>query len=156
MAYLKKYKLYVFVGVMMVVEAVGILFFLPGSAPAVEETGAAAKGNAASAEYFECELAAAKLHNTIDPEAPVSIDYKVYAVVPKQAETEFKDEVERKKFRIREAVATVMRRAHTDWLQEPSLVTLKRQIKEAVADVVGRDKDYVDKIVIPDFKMMEL
>lgn len=157
MAMLKKFKFHLIIAGLMIFEGATMYFVMPRVSSKVQaEDERGGQAAARPSEFFECELAIAKLNNTSDPGVPVQVDYKVYAVVGKQYEGEFKEQIDKKKFRIKEAVATVMRKASYDTLQEPTLTTLKRQIKEAVADVVGRDKEFIDKIVIPEFKTMDI
>lgn len=156
MALIKKFKMHLIVAGLMLAEGAMLYFFLPSGGSGINADEAAKKANAKAVDFAECELAAAKLNNTIDPDVSVSVDFKVYAVVYKDREEEFKQQFEKKKFRIKEAIATVMRKANHEWLQEPALTTLKRQLKEAVVEVVGRDKEFVERIVIPEFKTMEL
>jgi flagellar basal body-associated protein FliL len=155
MAMVKKNLMYIVVAAAMLFEGLGLYFILPrgGSTVQAHDGG---KSAAADNDYIEAELAASKLNNTSDPGVPVQVEFKVYASVNKDSEEKFKAVLEKKKFRIKEAVSTVLRKASYESLKEPSLTTVKRQIKEAVADVVGRDKDYVEAIIIPEFKTMEL
>jgi flagellar basal body-associated protein FliL len=92
----------------------------------------------------------------VDPGVPVRIECSVYATIDKTHEAEFTESLGTKQFRVKESIVTVLRRADYDTIQEPTLATLKRQIKEATAQVLGPQKTLVQSIVIPDFVGREM
>lgn len=154
---LSKYKWW-FVGVaVMVAEAVLFMLLLPDSSMVVEGAAVNASTGTSTKEMVEKPLGEKlQISNVADPAVPLRLDCSIYAAVPLKNELEFDQLMETKKFRVMEVVTTVLRRAGYEQLQEPSLATIKRQLKEAVTEVLGKDKPYVESIIIPDFKTIEL
>lgn len=154
---IKKYKWW-FVGIaVMVAEGLLFMLLLPDSSMVVEGAAVAPGGNVASKDMVEKPLGEKlQISNVADPAVPLRIDCSIYAAVPTKDEAAFDALMETKKYRVMEVVTTVLRRAGYEQLQEPSLATIKRQLKEAVTDVLGKDKPYVESIIIPDFKSIEL
>lgn len=161
MAMLKKYKLYVILAAMMLGEAVVLVMVLPGKTAEVKASdehaeAADAPGENGEGQTAEIELGTFKVNNMSDPGIPVRIECSVYAMIDKTHEQEVTEVLAHMQFRIKESIVTVLRRADYDSIQEPTLATIKRQIKEATAQVLGPHKSLVQGVVIPDFVGREM
>lgn len=157
MAMLKKYKVYLILALLMVAEAAVLAVILPGSKSSVKaDEQAETTAVTSDTNVVEIELGSFKVNNTADPSIPVRVECSVYATVDKSHESQFADTLATKQFRVKESIVTVLRRADYDTIQEPTLATLKRQIKEATGQVLGPQKTLVQGIVIPDFVGREM
>lgn len=153
MALVKKYKLYLVLVGMMIGEAVVLMLLLPGSRETVKADDGRPAGAASPKDpaLMEVSLGSFKVNNTADPAVPLRIECSVYATVDKSHEQEFMETLKTKEFRVKESIVTVLRRASYDSVQEATLSTLKRQIRESAADVLGPEKSLLVDIVVPDF-----
>lgn len=159
MAMLKKYKMYVILAAMMIGEGLALFMILPGSRTELKaddnESGSVTL-DAKSAEVVEILLGNFKVNNTSDPGLPIRIECSVYATVDRKHEYEFAEAFKTKEFRVKESIVTVLRRATYESIQEATLATLKRQIKEATSDVLGKEKSLLASIVIPEINGREM
>lgn len=155
MALLKNHMMVFLTITMMIVEAL-VLFFLFGGAPATPAAEAEEDPAVAQAELVERELAQVSVDNMYDPSLITRVEFMAYAAVPKDDAAAFDAVFEERQHRIKQAVDTVVRRAHKQDLEEATLATLKRQIKESLALVLGRDTSYIQDVIVTEFKTYDL
>jgi hypothetical protein len=157
MASVMKYKTYLILAGAMLLEGVLLFLFLPSRAPTPASASEEGVDVAAQkVEVAEIQVGEFKVNNQTDPGTPVRVEFSVYVTVEAEKKTEFEEAFKAKLQRIREAVLVVARRASLEELQEHDLKTIKRKIKDAMVQVLGAEKAYMDGVVIPDFKPQEL
>ncbi|HID21458.1 MAG TPA: flagellar basal body-associated FliL family protein [Planctomycetaceae bacterium] len=146
----------------MIAEAAVFYFLGIGSSRAGPDEKGSAAGQAAVSEeeevqeeFAEVEIDTFSVTNTrAAADVVVHISFKLTAVVAKGQEIEF-DQAANKthKARVRQAVVEVARRATLEDLNDPSLSTFRRLIREKINKVLRRS--YVVEAVISDFKTIE-
>ncbi|MFO0949256.1 MAG: hypothetical protein U1D30_25645 [Planctomycetota bacterium] len=158
MALIKKYKMYLVLALMMIGEGLALFMILPGTRTELkaDDHESASAGETKSGEVVEILLGNFKVNNTADPGLPIRIECSVYATVDKIHEAEFTEVFKAREFRVKESVVTVLRRATFESIQEATLATLKRQIKEATSEVLGKEKSILASIVIPELNGREM
>lgn len=143
----------------MVLEAVVMLMMMPsqpkpaaGDASAVAVDAVDSKHEGSGSAYIEERIDEFKCTNNRE-ESNLHLRFKVDAVILKSKEIEFRDAVKARKARIRHAVEKIIRGADRVALNDPSLNSLNRQIREEINKVL--EKDYMTDAVIHDFSMIE-
>ena len=158
MAFLGKHKQLLIIAGVMLFEAVILVLLLPSANPdlATAATSADASDEAPNpANLVEVEISPEEgfqVDNVDDPAMKVHVECKVCLAIDEATATEFDTLLEHRRFRVIEAVQTVIRRASAEELEEADLATLKRQIKAAVTDTLGRDKQLVQEVIVHEFK----
>jgi hypothetical protein len=94
--------------------------------------------------------------NRAFPGAPLQIDMKLFAEVPRSQDGEFQQLVQGQENRYREAVAGVLRSLPPRDLREPTLTTLKRKVKVAMVATAGNDTRLFDELVVPEFEAFQV
>ena len=161
MALLKKWKSYIIISVVLVVQALFLAWLFQGDSTVAsvpgEQIARADAPRPPNLNVDEFELAAdLNVNNVRDPALPMVVEFGVVAEIDSDNKYAFEETFEKKKNRILEAVATVARNATKDELEEPDLATFKHLIRESVGDVLGRDKaQHVEGIIIHPFKVYE-
>jgi flagellar basal body-associated protein FliL len=93
-------------------------------------------------------------NNNIAPGSVVHLSFKVIGLVPRSQHLAFEDSANKThKTRVRQAIERIARSSNLEDLNDPSLNTIKRLIREEINKLLG--KSYVTEIVINDFRMME-
>ena len=88
------------------------------------------------------------------PGSVIHLTFKLTAVVPARQQLDFEHAANQQhNARVRQAVLKVARSAGLEDLNDPSLATVKRQLREEINKVLH--KSYVSEVVISDFKTME-
>jgi hypothetical protein len=105
------------------------------------------------ADGFEYKIGEFREGNDSLPGRPLLVDMTLYAEVAQLEAIEIPRLVEAHGGRIREAVSGTLRSARVADLMEPSLTTLKRKMKVALAEATGRDAQAFDRILIPDYDL---
>jgi len=154
-------KLLLIVGAIMVAEGVGFLFLMPSQAGAepdgvVEQVEKAAeeKEEQAVDKTVEVEVGEFRTSNTsAAPDVVLHIEFQLCLHTSQDAVAELRTLLEKRKFLVRETVATVGRRATYKDLGEPSLGSLKRQLKDRLGRVLG--KELVQGVIISNFNMFQ-
>lgn len=154
-------KIVILLAVAMVGEA-GLFLFLgigsgdPAEAAAAEEDVPAEADEDADGkdELVEVEVHAFNVTNTkAAPDTIVHIAFKLHALVAMDQQDAFDEAANtQNKARVREAVERIMRSATLDYLEDPSLSTLKRLLREEVNKVLRQS--YIVEVAIIDFKTM--
>ena len=116
---------------------------------------AAADDGEEQEEFAEVEVDTFNVTNTrAAADVVVHVSFKLTAVVAKGQEIEFDDAANKThKARVRQAVVEVARRATLEDLNDPSLSTFRRLIREKINKVLRRS--YVVEAVISEFKTIE-
>jgi flagellar basal body-associated protein FliL len=149
----------VFLGVILMVvmaaEAGVLLLFLPGpTADAQSEDGHSA---ADPEEPQAVEVMVDTFSTTNARAAPgtvIHVNFKLTAVVPSGQQMAFDHAANQEhNARVRQAVLKVCRNASLDDLNDPSLTSIRRQLREEINKVLR--KSYVTEVVISDYKTME-
>lgn len=160
MEMLRKYRVVVIVAGLMLLEAVLILFMLPSGNTNTEAKAPDEKEIAGKSDTAEVPLSATpfKVANYSDAGAPIRVDFEVAAVIAGNDETkkEFEELVKSKKNAITEAVRTVVGQARPDEIREPGLEKIKKELKQAVQKIIGKDKAYLESILIPTFNPYDI
>lgn len=108
------------------------------------------------ADGLEYKIGEFREGNDSLPGRPLLVDMTVYAEVAQLEAVEVPRLVEAHGGRIREAVSGALRTARAADLMEPSLTTLKRKMKVALAEATGRDAQAFDNILIPEYDVHRL
>ncbi|QDT39049.1 flagellar basal body-associated FliL family protein [Stratiformator vulcanicus] len=88
------------------------------------------------------------------PGSVIHLTFKLTALVAESQKTAFEQAAnEDNKARVRQAVIKVARSASLEDLNDPSLTTFKRLIREEINKILR--KSYIIEVVINDFKIME-
>lgn len=142
----------------MALEGIAFLLFMPSSPKNAAGETADPEAPAQKEEAVAIDTAEEPLGdpytctNNVE-ESMMHLRFKVAAVVKSNQQVPFRDAVTAHKTRIRQTVETIFRRAERTDLNDASLSTLKRLIREEVNKVLG--KSYVIEAVIYDFSMIE-
>lgn len=145
-----------FIGLLLLVVSVGMagafLVILSGGSEAAEEVEDPIDGGVDSVEVAIDSFSTT--NGRAAPGSVIHITFKLTAVVPVGQEIEF-DRLanQQNNGRVRQVVEKIARSAGLDDLNDPSLATIKRQLREEINKVLR--KSYVTEVVISDFKMME-
>ncbi len=94
--------------------------------------------------------------NRVFPDAPLQIEMKLFAEVPRAQDEEFKQLVFGQENRFREAVSGVLRSLPPRDLREPTLTTLKRKVKVAMVATAGIETNLFDELVVPEFDAFQV
>ena len=137
----------------MAAEFVVLYMVLPAPAPAAEHADEAEHDH--GDELSEVSVDAFSTTNTrAVPGGVVHVTFKLTALVPTAQVTAFEHAAnEQNNARVRQAVLKVCRATTLDDLNDPSWLTLRRQLREEVNKVLRHS--YVIDMVISDFKTME-
>lgn len=151
------------VGVLMLVEGVGIFFvtkMLTGSAPAVAEAGVAsaahgedrhgdgAKSAPAMAEFGEITVSECRPTNR-ESGRMITFRMRVSVLVMHSNLERVKTLIESNKARIDDRINFVIRSADPAYLNEPTLATIKRRLKAEFDRLLG-DDHLVEEVLIPE------
>lgn len=139
----------------LVIEAAVISgVFLVAGKPADVKADGAAEDEAAIAEQLVEELVLAdKFPNTKRGRTYI-YDAEVYIVIRRKYQIQIQDELKSMTAQIGADVRTIISRAEPNHLLEPTLATIKRQIKASLDDRLGRDENgqsRVEQVVITKF-----
>lgn len=141
--------------VVMAAEAGVLLLFLPG--PAAEGHGEEGQAAANPEEPQAVEVMVDTFSTTNARAAPgtvIHVNFKLTAVVPSGQQMAFDHAANQEhNARVRQAVLKVCRNASLDDLNDPSLTSVRRQLREEINKVLR--KSYVTEVVISDYKTME-
>lgn len=152
-------KIVILVVVAMVGEA-GLFLFLgigsgaPAEAAVEDETPESDEEADAKDELVEVEIHGFNVTNTkAAPDTIVHIAFKLHALVAADQMDAFDEAANtQNKARVREAVERIMRSATLEYLDESSLGTIKRLLREEVNKVLRQS--YIVEVAIIDFKTM--
>lgn len=147
-------KLLAIVGVVMVVEAVGVIFAVKtlGKKPETAEAKELHAGDHADGEVpVELAFVEDKFQNMSSGKAWM-FDASMFLQVKKKHEEFVKEKLKAREAEIKEGVSMIFRRATLNQLKEPGLETINRQIlafanKIVEADAEGHER--VDRVLIP-------
>ncbi len=93
-------------------------------------------------------------NNGIAPGSVIHLSFKVIGIVPAGQHLAFEENANRThKTRVRQSIERIARSATLEDLNDPSLSTIKRLIREETNKTLGRS--YVTEVAITDFRMME-
>lgn len=154
-------KLLVIVAGVMVIEAVGFFFLMPTSAgsegdPVVEEVEKVAeeKEQEAVDQAIESEVGEFRISNAAAaPDAVLHLEFQVHLQTPQELANELQALLTKRKYLVRETIAITARKATYKDLEEPSLGCFKRQIKDRLSKILG--KEYVKGVIISNFNMYQ-
>ncbi len=148
--------------VAMSIEAVIIFSLMPAAPAAATDKDQQETAEAAGAEgvapiddlaevvidSFNCT------NNLVAPGSVLHLSFKVIGVVPAKQQITFEENANRThKTRVRQAIERIARSSSLEDLNDPSLSTIKRLIREETNKILGRS--YVTEVVITDFRMIE-
>lgn len=159
MAMLRKYKLYLIIAGVMLAEALVLMFILPKSSPELTTLAVASnvRPDPQVSELLKVNIGNKfTVSNLSDSNLPVRLEVKVCAEIDAKNKIPFEAVLKSRAFRIQEAITTVLRKASTEDLHDPDLAAVKRQIKDAVTEVIGREHPMIEGLIIPEFKSTEL
>lgn len=108
------------------------------------------KEEAEKKKIIEIQLASGKFPN-MRTGRNILYDAEIFVTLQKANEEQAKSVMESSKAQIGMEVATIIRRAEPEWFGEPTLATLRRQIKGAIEERFGNDKEekpIVQEVVI--------
>lgn len=116
--------------------------------PAPEETPVVDDMSEVLIDSFNCT------NNGIAPGSVVHLSFKVICIVPARQQLAFEENANRThKTRVRQSIERIARSATLEDLNDPSLSTIKRLIREETNKTLGRS--FVSEVVVTDFRMME-
>lgn len=93
---------------------------------------------------------------TADSTRNLRVDCRVVLQVAERDVLAFDNVLNDKQHRIREAIVLAIRRSSVTEIREPSLDSVKRRIRAEVDTVLGKQKRFIEGIVIPDFVTQKL
>lgn len=102
--------------------------------------------------WTEVEIGNYEVRSSAFGDVDVQVKMSVYAMIESEKSGDFRQELEKKRRRVDEAVSTVVRNADYIELQEPTLHSLRRRVTYAVKKVLGDHMQHVDEIILPDFR----
>ncbi|GMU36575.1 MAG: hypothetical protein KJ057_11010 [Phycisphaerae bacterium] len=155
--------IFILVGGLMVIEGVGVFFVanLLGGDPvdAAAETVEAVKSeeelkweNPPDSKEAECVVTECKPVNVLSGKV-VYYSVRVSILVPREKLAGVQKMVEQHKGRIEDAVNTVIRSAESRVINEPTLQTLKRQLKGEIARIL-QDEEVILDVLLPELIQM--
>lgn len=146
--------LLILVGLLVIEGAVIAGLFMAMGGPADVKAQGAAEDEAAQAELPVEELVvAAKFPNTKRGRTFI-YDTEVYIVVRQKNQAKINEQLQGMAAQISGDIRAIIGLAEPNHLLEPTLETIKRQIKAALDDRLGRDEQgesYVEQVVITKF-----
>lgn len=145
----------------MTAEAVALYFFFGPPPNATASAAPMAAGEVRSYENageqpdtVEVALEAFNCTNSrVSPGSVIHVSFQLVAIVSGRQEQGFKSAMDQHRGRIREAVLRVARSSSLEDLNDPTLSTLKRLIREEINKILR--KSYVHEVVMSDFRTME-
>jgi len=148
-------KALLILGSIVVIEAAVIAgtFLIAGKPADVQAQGAAEDFAALADEPIEELVIEAKFPNTKRGRTYI-YDAVIYVVVKQKYQAEIREKLDSMAAQISGDVRTIISRAEPNHLLEPTLATIKRQIKAALDERLGRDdegRSCVDDVVITKF-----
>lgn len=148
-------KTLLILGAILVIEGAVItgVFLIAGKPADVKADGAAEDEAALAEEPVEELVLADKFPNTKRGRTFI-YDTEVYIVIRRKHQIEIQDKLKSMAAQISADVRTIISRAEPNHLLEPTLATIKRQIKAALDDRLGRDENSqsrVEQVVITKF-----
>lgn len=154
-------KIVILIVVAMVGEAGLFLFLGIGSSDPAEATAAEEEPKPDEAdptdgrdELVEVEIHTFNVTNTTAaPDTIIHIAFKLYALVSADQMSAFDEAANTvNKARVREAVERIMRSSSLDYLEDPSLSTLKRLLREEINKVLRQS--FIVEVAVSGFKTM--
>jgi flagellar basal body-associated protein FliL len=131
--------------------AISAAFLLVGGPADVRAAGAAADEAALAERIVEELVVSDKFQNTRTGRTYL-YDTEVYILIRQKNQPQVKSALVAMRAQVLSDVATIFRRAEPAHLLEPSLATLRRQIKAALDERLGRDEQgqsMIDEVLIP-------
>jgi flagellar basal body-associated protein FliL len=122
------------------------VFMMAGKPAEVKAEGAAQDEAALADELIEELVVSAKFPNTKRGRTYI-YDSEVYVVVQRKNQSEVRSRLDGMSAQISGDIRTVISRAEPSHLLEPTLATVKRQIKAALDGRLGRDEDGQSRVV---------
>jgi flagellar basal body-associated protein FliL len=119
----------------------------PQAAQAQEFPGLDSNAGEKAPRLSEVEVAKVRALNEKSPRA-VIYDLTVYAVIAAEDRGAFEAAVNRRKQTIRDRFVTIVRGADPSYFREPDLLTLRTQLKTALAKIVGEEIN-VQEVLVP-------
>lgn len=140
-------------GAVLLLEGLTITaaFLLSGGPAQVEASSAAMEEQARAQQPTEVLVIEDRFQNT-RAGVPYIYDTRVVAVVQYRHQAKVKDLLETIQGQIVEDVSTIIRRAELAHLREPTLATIKLQVKTALDQRLGKDEEgnpIVESVLIP-------
>ncbi len=140
---------------LLVVEAavIAVMFMMMGQPADVQAEGAVEDEAAQAEEPVEELVVEAKYPNTKRGRTFI-YDTQVYIVVRRKNQERIQGQLESMSAQISADIRAIIGLAEPNHLLEPTLATIKRQIKASLDDRLGRDEEgnsYVEQVVITKF-----
>lgn len=139
---------------LMVLEAIIILLLSPNGC------SRSLKMQPAQGEIVEPEIETKevsiggpqRVSNYVDPDRSVRVEFEVFAVVHLESATEFENLLKVREKTMVELVREVVASARIDEIHDARLPRIKKELIQGVQEIIGRDKQYLENIVIPTFR----
>jgi hypothetical protein len=147
-----KLKIPIAVAVIMIVEGAVLWFVLPAKAAPADAAVAKKEEAEEKIETVEKEVGKFSTINAVNPEGELKIDCMIAVETNKKFDKEAADAFKNAQHKMKEAINVTIRKAQQETLLEPSLGTLKRQLREALKEVVGKEKELVHAVIVSEFK----
>ena len=146
--------LLILVGVLVIEGGIiGAVFMVAGK-PADVKAEQAAQDEAAEAERPIEELVVEEKFPNTKRGRTFIYDTEVYIVVRQKHQGEIRSQLDSMAAQVSADIRTIISRAEPNHLLEPTLATIKRQVKAALDERLGRDEDgnsRVEQVVITKF-----
>jgi len=146
--------LIIFAAVVVIEAAVIVGVFMAAGKPADVVAEGAAPDDAAMAEELVEELVVADKFPNTKRGRTFIYDAEIYIVVRRKYQMEVQMKLETMAAQISGDVRTIISRAEPNHLLEPTLATIKRQVKVALDERLGQDENgqsWVEQVVITKF-----
>jgi len=125
-----------------VIEAavIGVTYWLAGSPPDV--TAETTTRNLEAWRNAEVEVPVVDDRFPNSARGPTFLyETKIYILVKRRHQEQVKNDLKNMEAQVLMDVATIFRRAQPEHLNEPTFATIKRQVKEALDERLGRDEE---------------
>lgn len=134
----------------VLIEAAVFLFFLKGR-NLIGNFELNKENESAVGQWTEVKIGEYDVRNRSFGDLDIQVAMTVYAKIETQNSQRFREELEKKRKRVDEAISTVVRTADYVELQEPTLHSLRRRVTYAVKQVL-QEMENVDEVILPDFR----